>query len=88
MIWPFRARSKTLEALDLAAMQLAQARAKRIVAQANLLAALDGLEPGATLKVNGVHNGKGKEGCEVQGRQVPQGQDREAGQPEVDRGLR
>ena len=72
MIWPFRARSKTLEALDAAALELAQARAKRIVAQQAFLAALDGLEPGTTLKVNGAHHGEGKESgieVEVQGRQ-------------------
>lgn len=70
MIWPFRARSKTLEALDAAALELAAARAKRIVAQQAFLAALDRLEPGTTLKVNGVHNGKGEEegGIKIEGR--------------------
>jgi len=68
MIWPFRARSKTLEALDAAQIELAQARARRIVAQANFLTALDRLEPGSTLKINGEHDAKGKiEGFEVKG---------------------
>lgn len=68
MIWPFRARSKALEALDAAALELANARARRIVAQQAFLAALDRLEPGTTLRVNGAHHGEGEEsGVEVKG---------------------
>lgn len=69
MIWPF-ARSKTLQALDATALELAEARARRIVAQQAFLAALDGLEPGSTLKVNGAHYGKSEAGKEQGGVEV------------------
>ena len=63
MIWPFRAKSPELARIDALAIELAQARAKRMVAQASLMQKLAKLE-NESITI-GVTNGKGKEGYQV-----------------------